>query len=257
MARTKSEVSGYEKQFAVVRSLPRLEQSETLQFLQRLASLEQGSPEWTALRNAITEGNLYFAYTVGNAYALRFQMIADDCIQLASLGLLKAVEDYTKNGNGQSFLPYAKTAICNVIRRKGISPALKCGITNSRDENNKSHNAQTDAKRQEKGKSAIESVSVVGDEQTDENGNKRSVLESVPAESKDAFTELSEKEMRELYETAVNAVLKGTDAEIWRLREQGLEWSAIAEKVGLKRNATQMRFYSAKERVQAYLASII
>ena len=162
------ELHGYDRQFYLVKQLPRLEQSDTLAKLKTLASLTEGSPEWTELRNEIVLGNLYFAYTVGNEYAVRFKKIADDCIQYASVGLIKAVEDYCRNGNGSSFLPYAKTTIARVIRRKGIAPSVKCGITHSRDVSNTAHNAEVDAKRQEKGRSAIEAVSIVSDEQKDQ-----------------------------------------------------------------------------------------
>lgn len=250
------ELHGYDRQFYIVKNLPRMGQDETMQKLQVLATLTEGSPEWTNLRNNIVVGNLYFAYTVGNEYAVRFKKIADDCIQYASVGLIKAVEDYAKNGNGACFLPYAKTAICRAVKRNGVNPALKCGITYSRDVNNTAHNAEVDAKRQAKGKSAIEAVSVIADEQKDENGNSVNILDAMPSDTKDAFAELEEKERQETYETAVNTLLGKQDASIWRLRMQGLDWVSIARQVGLKRNATQMRFYSAKKRVEAYIASV-
>lgn len=250
------ELHGYERQFYVVRNLPRMGQDETMQKLQVLATLDEGSPEWTDLRNEIVVGNLYYAYTVGNAYAVKFPKIADDCIQLASIGLMQAVADYARNGNGSAFLPYAKTAICRAVKRNGVNPALKCGITHSRDANNTAHNAEVDAKRQAKGKSAIEAVSVISDVQKDENGNSVNVLDAMPSDSKDAFAELADKERRETYETAVNTLLGTQDANIWRLRMHGLDWLSIARQVGLKQHATQMRFYSAKKRVEAYIASV-
>ena len=249
------EVHGYERQFAIVRDLPRLEQTDTLQKLQALATLTEGSAEWTALRNEIVVGNLYFAYTVGNRYAVKFPKIADDCIQWASYGLQKAVEDYCKHGNGSAFLPYAKTAIVNCIRRKGITPSVKCGITHSRNDSNVAHNAKTDAKRQANGQSAIESVLVVSDATTDENGGIVSVFDAMPSDTPSPLERIAERERDDAYEKAVQTLLTPQDASIWRLRvEQKLDWHTIGQTIGLNKSTAQMRFYSAKQRIENYFA---
>ena len=249
------EVHGYERQFAVVRELPRLEQTDTLQKLQTLATLTPFTDEWYALRNEIVVGNLYFAYTVGNHYAMRFPKIADDCIQLASYGLQRAVEDYVKYGNGSAFLPYAKTAIVNCIRRRGITPSVKCGITHSRNESNVAHNAKTDARRKANGQTALESVLVISDATTDENGGIVSVFDAMPSDTPSPLEQIADSERQDAYENALQTLLTPIDASIWRLRmEKKLDWQTIAKQTGFNKSTAQMRFYSAKQRLEAHFA---
>ena len=249
--------NGTDRQFAYVKYyLPKLNEDELTACLATLATMEADTAEYIALRNKIVEGKLEYAYAIASKYAHRFGTAnADDCYQWASVGLIKAVEDYSKNGNGASFLPYAKTAICRAIQRHGITPLVKCGIKGGRNPLNRKHNKEVDEKRAEKGLAPIETVSVINAEQKDEDGKKANILEALPSEDASPLDKAMEAERDKAFETALNA-LSPLDKQIYNLRIiNKMEWEDIGKQVGLKKSTAQMRFYASRDRLKEAMAN--
>lgn len=252
-----SKLHGTERQFAYVKYyLPKMADDELATSLATLATMEADTDEYIALRNAIVVGKLEYAYALASKYAHRFGTAnADDAYQWASIGLVKAVEDYAKNGNGASFLPYAKSAICRAIQRHGITPLVKCGIKGGRNPLNHKHNAEVDAKRAEKGLAPIEDIAIVCDEQKDDDGKKTSIIANMPSDDASPLDKAMEAEKDKAYENAL-ATLSPIDRKIYALRiEQKMEWEDIGKAVGLKMKATQMRFYALRDRLKAMMAN--
>ena len=248
---------GTERQYAYVKyCLPKIDGDELAIALNSLSTMEAESDEYIALRNKIVEGKLEYAYAIASKYAHRFGTAnVDDVYQWASIGLLQSVVDYAKNGDGRSFLAYAKTAICNAIRRHGITPLVKCGIVGGKNPSNKKHNKETDEKRQEKGLAPTETVSVVADEQTDEDGKKTSITASIPSDDASPIEKAMEAEREQSYQEALDK-LSTLDRRIYGLRiEKAMEWEEIGKAVGLKMKATQMRFYAVRDRLTAMMAN--
>lgn len=258
------EVHSTDRQWAIVRSLPQMSEEDTIQALKTLASLEEGSADFIALRNTITEGNLHYAYCIASKYAFRFgTSLIDDVYQNASLALIKAIQDYCKNGNGESWLTYCKTVICRYVQRYCITPSVKCGIKGGLNPQNKKHNAETNRKRAEKGLEPLETVKVVGaekDKSEDSEGKTVNTLDIIPSENLSPLEELAEKEKQTATEKKIAEVLATFDTisqTIWKLKvEQHLQFDAIANAVGLKKNATQMRFYSVRDKISEAVKTI-
>ena len=255
------EVHGTDLQWCIVRSLPQMNEEETLQNLKALSSLEEGSDAFIELRNRITEGNLYYAYCIASKYAYKFgTSLTDDVYQNASLALIKAILDYLKKGNGETWLNYAKATICRYIQRWCITPHLKCGVKGGLNPQNKKHNEETNRKRAEKGLEPLETVKVEGAESTDDEGNKTNKLEALPSNGLSPLEELADKERYNATESKIAEVLSTFDTisqTIWKLKmEQRLQFDAIALQVGLKKNATQMRFYTVRDRINDAVKTI-
>ena len=222
-----------------------------------LSSLKEGTTEWVALRNSIVEGNLYFAYTVAGKY----ERLCSEATSIASEALIKAVEDYAKNGNGSAFLPYAKAVICHAIQRRGITPSIKCGIVGGLNPINKKHNAETNARRAENGLEALQPVLVTSaetEERENEDGKMVSLFDVIPSEVASPLEEAMKSEEDEARDATVSEVLARFDDvsnRIWQLRtEKSLDWKDIAPIVGMNKSTVQMRFYSMRDKVQAALA---
>ena len=252
-----SKLHGTDRQFAYVKYyLPKMADDELASSLATLATMEADSEDYIALRNAIVVGKLEYAYAIASKYAHRFGTAnADDCYQLASIGLLKAVEDYAKNGNGASFLPYAKTVICRAIQRHGITPLVKCGIKGGRNPLNHKHNKEVDEKRAEKGLATIETIAIVNAEREDEDGKKSNILEAIPSDNASPLDEAMEAEREKAYANAL-ATLSPLDRKIYGLRiEQKMEWEEIGKQVGLKKSTAQMRFYASRDKLKEAMAN--
>lgn len=251
-------VHGTDRQWAIVRNLPQMTEEETLQKLQVLASLDEGSDEWVSLRNEITEGNLCYAYAIASKYAFRFgSSLTDDVYQNASLSIMKAIEDYLKNGSGESWLAYAKTTICHYIQRHCITPHLKCGIVGGLNSLNKKHNAETNRKRVLKGLDELTAVMVFGAESKDEEGNTVSKFDTILSEDASPLEALEEKEHYTAIEKVVAEALEKCEKatqKIWQLRKEGFAFEVISKSVGIRPKACQMRYYTARDAINKAVA---
>ena len=253
-----NQVHGTDRQWAIVRNLPSLTEEETLQKLQVLASLKEGSDEWVSLRNEITEGNLHFAYCVASKYAFRFgTSLVDDVYQNASLAIMQAICDYAKNGNGETWLTYAKTVVCHFVQRHCITPYLKCGIKGGLNPLNHKHNEATNARRVKSGLQPLETVSVVGAESEDKEGNTVSKLDNMLASDLSPLEALEAKEHQTATEKRISDVVGKFDAisqKIWQMRNNGIAFEFIGKELDMKPKACQMRFYTVRDRVNESLA---
>lgn len=252
-------VHGTDRQWAIVHNLPQMTEEETLQKLQVLASLDEGSEQWIGIRNEITEGNLCYAYSIASKYAFRFgTSLVDDVYQNASLALMKAIEDYLKNGNGKTWLNYAKATICNYVKRNCITPHLKCGIVGGLNPLNKKHNAETNKKRVLKGLNELTSVMVFGAESKDEEGNTVSKFDTILAEDASPLEALEEKEHYTAIEKVVAEALEKCEKatqKIWQLRKEGFAFEVISKSVGIRPKACQMRYYTARDAINNAVAN--
>jgi len=248
-----SQVHGTDRQWAIVRSLPQLTEEQSLQKLQTLATIDEGSDEWFSLRNEITEGNLYFAYAIASKYAFRFgTSLVDDVYQNASMALMQAIADYTKNGNGESWLAYAKTTICHFVQRHCITPHLKCGIKGGLNPLNRKHNAETNEKRIASGLQPLETVSVVGAETEDKEGNTVSKLDGMISADLSPLEALEAKEYHSDTSSRTAEIVSKFDAisqRIWQMRQNGIAFEAIGKELEMKPKACQMRYYTVRDKV--------
>jgi len=83
--------------------------------LDRYASLAPGEPEREILRERLVTGYLPVAKHIARRYANRGEPL-DDLVQIASVGLVHAVDRY-EPGRGSHFLGYAVPTITGEIRR--------------------------------------------------------------------------------------------------------------------------------------------
>lgn len=248
-----SQVHGTELQWAIVRNLPQMSEEDTIQALKALASLTEGSADFIALRNTITEGNLHYAYCIASKYAYRFgTSLVDDVYQNASLALIKAIQDYCKNGNGQTWLTYAKTVICHYVQRHCITPHIKCGIKGGLNPLNHKHNAKTNERRVASGLQPLETVTVVGAETEDKEGNTVSKLDGMMSADLSPLEALEVKEYQSDTESRTAEIVGKFDEisqRIWQMRQSGIAFEAIGNELQMKPKACQMRYYTVRDKV--------
>jgi RNA polymerase sigma-B factor len=89
--------------------------AETMRAFQRMKRLPRTDPERKRLRDAVVEEHMPYARYIAARYGGRRE-IADDLVQVAYLGLIKAVDNFDPDyGNG--FLGYATPMILGEVKR--------------------------------------------------------------------------------------------------------------------------------------------
>ncbi|WP_445169294.1 SigB/SigF/SigG family RNA polymerase sigma factor [Mycolicibacterium sp. Dal123E01] len=89
--------------------------SEVTQMFWRLKQLDEGSPEFRRLREAIIEGSLPLADHIARRYYGRGEPL-DDLVQAARVGLINAVNRFDVD-TGAAFLSFAVPTIMGEVRR--------------------------------------------------------------------------------------------------------------------------------------------
>jgi RNA polymerase sigma-B factor len=84
-------------------------------FFTRLAGLEQGSPEWIAMREKLVEMHLPLVEHLARRFRNRGEPL-DDLVQVATIGLIKSVDRFDPD-RGVEFSTYATPTIVGEIKR--------------------------------------------------------------------------------------------------------------------------------------------